>query len=324
MLLSRYLMRQLLWPTLLLTLLFCVLVWGLQALRLGHHLVGSGIGFIGILELFALSLPGLLVFTLPLGLACALALTLVRLSPELKAMRTAGASPARLASSPLALILGVTLLVVAIASMAERPSTLALHQRLTRAAARGLLLKAEPGRFHTFGELTLLFEHGERRGDSLHVEQLFIARGDDLLLARRGTLRVVDSPPSVQLQLHDGELHLSPLGKPYQRLRFTRWSQRLDTPSEGAAHFSFVRTSGSTTQRALRFGLATLALGLMTLTCSLLLSPPRSGWVVVIAITSHEIALWTLPMILAWPGSAPVVSGIAALMALWLLRRFGS
>lgn len=323
MLLSRYLLRQLIWPTLLSTLLICVMIWGLQALRLGHHLVGSGLGAAGVLELFALSLPTLSIFSLPLGLASGVLLTLTRLAGELDAMAAAGASPARLARAPLTLVLGATLLVAGLAATIEGPSAAALHGRLTRAAARGLLGKAEPGRFHTLGELTLLFERGETRHDGLHVEELFIARGNDLLLAQRGTLRVLNDPPRVELLLRDGELHLAPTGKPYQRLRFSRWSQRLDVPREGDAHFSFVRAASATPTRAASSGLATLALGLLALACGLLLRPPRSVWVALGVVFGHEVVRWTLPLALPWPPSALLFSGLTSLVALTLLWRSG-
>jgi len=144
-------------------LLLAGLIWILQVMRLGHHLMvtadSDSVRLLGRLLLF--SLPTLLSVALPLGLAAAVLHTLGQLAEtgELEAMRTLGLSPLQLAI-PSALITVVAACVALTAAHLEPPAMRALDRTVASAAVRSLVHGLRPGQFHQLPDDTVLFVQG--------------------------------------------------------------------------------------------------------------------------------------------------------------------
>jgi hypothetical protein len=318
--LGRYLLRQALPTTLLALALVCVLVFGLQALRLGHHLVGSGGGLALLGLVFLHSLPSLLVFALPLALAAGVLLSAARLRGELEAMQTLGASALRLAPWLIALSLLAASVAGALASVAE-PAALERLQRLVRReATRALVAGLWPGVFRRVGDLTIYLERRRpaRAGETLRGDGFLLARGDTIVVAQRATLRLpARSASRLTLTLHEGELHREGKGG-LQRLRFGKLERTLELSSALARHFTFLSQRGARARAsAPTRALATLAAGLLALAFALL-GAGRRRWLLVGlgAVLTSQLLAATLDSAtpIAW-----AAQGLAVLLGLALL-----
>ena len=93
--LTRYLLGRMAGPLAAALALLCGLIFALQVLRLGHHILGGGLGAGFGLRLLLYSLPSLAVFCLPLALAAAVLFVMGRMAAagELEGMALAGRSP---------------------------------------------------------------------------------------------------------------------------------------------------------------------------------------------------------------------------------------
>jgi hypothetical protein len=209
---SRHLLGQLLGVTLLGALLLAALVFLLQALRLGHHLAGSGAGLSLLGRALLLSGPSLLGFALPLAAGGAVLLVFARLADtrQLLALRAAGASPLQLAAPVLELLLLVGALVLLLGRTVEPAALGRLQGLLAREASVALLGGLQPGRFQALSPELSLFAEERQPGPApgeIRVRGLFLSRQspDQQLLAAEARLR---SGPqaSLEVELHRGEL----------------------------------------------------------------------------------------------------------------------
>lgn len=264
----RYLLLRALGPTLVALLLLMGLVFMLQVMRLGHHVLGAGlgVGFLGRLLLF--SLPTLLVFALPLALASGLADALGRLGQtnQLLALRLAGASPLQLAGGGVGLSLLAALALLVTAQL--EPAALSqLSRALRQGASRVLLWGPRPGSFMTLTPGTTLYV--QRRlpapASQARFEGFLLARDGQgsVVLAARATLRLQKDGRTMLLQLEQGELQEKNRSGGLRRVRFSslRWS--LDLEPMLRRHLGFLTQLGARPERALLAPLSCLALGLL-------------------------------------------------------------
>lgn len=318
-LIFRYLLGRLVWPLLLTLALLCGLLFGMQAMRLGHHLLGQGMGGGALLMLLLLSLPTLLVFVAPFALPCALLLTLGALEQrgELDAMRLAGASGTRLAAPAGVLILALAGLTGVTAWTVEPAAVAGLRALAMRDAVRVMLLQAPAGQFRQVGEDTTL--HVARRLSAPSGQGafsgFFMSRdsGREILLARRALVRVAGQG-GVSLELHDGEIHQRVVGEGgpgsgLRKIRFGRLTMGLELGAALDRHLGFLATLSADPARAIHA--ASLCAGLGCL--ALLIALGRGGRLRKAAlglagVLAYQALLWGLAMV--WTGVA-----VSALLA---------
>jgi len=252
--------------------LLCGLLFGLQAMRLGHHLLGQGMGGGSMLILLGLSLPTLLVFVAPFALFGAMLFALGALEQrgELAALRLAGASGARVAA-PAALLILVTGAVTGVAAAALEPAAVAgLRALAARDAVRVILLEAPAGQFRQLGQDTTL--HVARRLPSIpgqaRFHGFFLSRGGgrEILLAKTATARRAGQG-GVALELADGEIHqqLGPGQGGLRRIRFASLTTGLDLGGALDRHLGFLSTMVAEPARAGRAAAGCLGLGALAL-----------------------------------------------------------
>jgi hypothetical protein len=331
--LTRYLLVRMLGPLAAATLLFCGLIWTLQALRLGHHVLGAGLGAGLLLELLVLSLPALLTFALPLAVAFAVLYTLLRLeeSNELLAMRSFGASPLQLALPSGLLSLGALVLTGLIAAHLEAPTLLRLEQTLTRGAAQALVRGPRPRRFHRLVGHTLYVEE-LRPGDPAdprrriqYVNLLLAQQQPPSVLLARSAWVWIEGPSVAVLQLEDAELQmLNPRGG-LRRIRFGRLEKRIDLGRALRSHLGFLASLAmkARTHRALTAPAACLALGLLATAIGL--SGGRRLRLAALglgAVAAFQLGSWSLDLLWPGPWGGLVLSlGVVAGSVGWLTRR---
>ncbi|MCK5796515.1 MAG: LptF/LptG family permease [Deltaproteobacteria bacterium] len=322
--LSRYLLRQVLAPAILALGLLCALVFGLQALRLGHHLVGSGGGIALFGLVFLHSLPTLLVFGLPWALAAGVLLTASRLATELEGMRSLGASPARLASGLIGLAVVTAGLTFALSAYAEAQSLRSLHELLRAEASRALIAQIKPGIFARLGDVTIYVEHREppQADEALRGSGFFLARGQSVLVAQHATLRVLPGP-RLALTLRQGELqrrsgmshddtrrsHDATRRETHRddnavldRIHFAKLDEELDLAKTLERHFAFItRRAKHAHAAALGNAASLLAVGLLTIALAMIFGGRRRALIVAtMLVVAHEAIAALLD-----PGSAP-------------------
>ncbi len=110
---TRYILRQLAAPMLIVTATLTGVVWLTQGLRFIDLIVSSGLSVWGFLSLTLLLLPTALAYILPIALFCAILFTYHRLNAdrELVVMRSAGLSP-RALTAPALLLAGIVTVVL--------------------------------------------------------------------------------------------------------------------------------------------------------------------------------------------------------------------
>lgn len=327
--LTRYLLLRMLGPLAAASLLFCGLIWTLQALRLGHHVLGAGLGAGLLLELLVLSLPALLTFSLPLAVAFAVLYTLLRLgeSNELLAMRSFGASPLQLALPGGMLSLAALVLTWLVAAHLEAPTLLKLEQTLTRGAAQALVMGPRPRQFHRLEDHTLYVE--ELRPDPADPQRriqyvnLLLAQQEPpaVLLARSARVWIEGHSIAV-LQLEDAELQMLNQHGGLRRVRFGRLKKRIDLGRALRSHLGFLASLAARRHRALTAPAACLALGLLVTVIGLSGGRRlRLAGLGLAAVASFQLGSWGLTQL--WPGpwgglalSLLVVAGCVG----WLTR----
>jgi hypothetical protein len=321
-------------------LLFAGLIWMLQLLRLGHHVLGSGLG-LGLLgQLLLYSLPTLLVIALPLALAAAILFTLGRLEEggELLALRSAGLSPLQLGLPPGILSLLAALLAGCLTTSVETPALLHLHRSLGQGAIQALVHGARPGRFQLLQDGTTLYmEHGAQASPAgARLTGLLLAQGEPpkVLVAHRATLGwnagpdprepECDRPGRVNLQLTRGEVQMLTEGDRLRRVRFDHMEQTLDLGGALSPHFAFLlRRAATASSRSLTAPAACLSLGLLATVIGLGLS--RRLWMAVVGLTgvaTMQLGWWSVEAL--YPGSrgALLLSGAVILGSLTALTRW--
>jgi len=279
-LLTRYLLARLAGPLPVALLLICALIWLLQALRLGHHLVGAGLGPAEVGRTLLYSLPALLVFALPLALAAAILHGTGRLAEtnELSTLRARGASPLQLCLPAVFLALACAAVAALLALFVEAPALGRLRQGLLSGAARALVLAPEARRFHRIGKEATLYvdrarspQDGRGRFGGLLLA-LEPARSDRspareaapvVLLAREASVSLTRGGQVAKLVLKQGELQLLDAQGRLHRARFDRLEHRLELTRALGPHFAFLTALQRDRWRALTAPAACLALGLL-------------------------------------------------------------
>ena len=283
------------------------LIWILQALRLGHHLIGAGPRALG--QIILLSLPFLLTFAFPLALAAALLLVFSRLrgGGELLALQAAGAAPLQIAAPALLLCVAGALSVFILAEVVQPRALPHLSRLLSRSGTQTALQKAEPGRFHRLLDSTTLFISERRRGAAGGTKASGVLLAQErpplLLVARRAQIRP-RGDLSLRLELQQGELHRQRASgqlRGLQRLRFERMGLTLNLGAALRRHLGFIESLSG--QRSPLTGpLSCLALGLLVSVIGL---GRGSRWAVaargLTAVAAFQFALWGVQVV--WPGA---------------------
>jgi len=277
-LLTRYLLARLASPLPVALLLICALLWLLQALRLGHHLVNAGLGPVDVGRTLLYSLPALVVFALPLALAAAILHGTGRLAEanELTTLRARGASPLQLCLPAVFLALACAAVAALLALFVEAPALGRLRQGLLSGAARALVLAPEARRFHRIGGGATLFvdrvqppRQGQGRFFGLLLALDRSPGAPAVLLARRASVHLDPGQQVARLALEQGELQLLDAQGRLHRARFDLLEHRLDLGQALGPHFAFLGALQRDRWRALTAPAACLALGLLSVAIGL-------------------------------------------------------
>ncbi len=329
---TRYLLLRILPPVLVALLLMCGLVFLLQIMRLGHHVVGAGLGpgFVGRLALY--SLPTLLVFALPLALASGLVYALGRLAEtnQLLALRLAGASPLGCASAGVMLSTAAALATLALAVYAEPAALANLGLLLRQGAAHVLIHGPRPGRFLPLTEGTTLYvEHklpDQQGAARFSGFMLSSQQGRRVVFARQASMSLARGQ-AVVLRLRDGEIQQKKKDGGLRRVRFTSLRFSLDLSPALRRHLGFLTRLAARHDRLITAPLACLALGLLI--CAMALGgrgrSNRAGlrlaaWGI-LAVGLYHAGLWGLEVV--WPGplgAAVLSSAVVVGSVLRLIR----
>jgi lipopolysaccharide export LptBFGC system permease protein LptF len=320
-LLSRYLLGQLLGPLAVALLLLVGVIWLLQALRLGHHLLGAGLDVGLLARVLLYSLPTLALFALPFALAAAVLFGLGRLaeSHQLLALRLAGAAPRQIAGPCALLCLGAALGAVAVAAL-EPPALQRLQRSLAEGATRTLVRGAPLRRFHSLGPATTLYVEERDADGQLHNLLLAERGGERVLLARSASVELDRSRPAATLSLHEGEVQTRNERGGLRRIQFQTLRLQLDLGPAIGPHLAFVGQRMTARAGRLLAPLSCLALGLLATALALRVQQRlRLALVGLLAATAFQLALWGVGVV--WPGALGaglVAGGVAVASLVWL------
>jgi len=330
--LSRYIFIRTSGPLLVILTLLCGTIFALQAIRLGHHVMGAGISGWVVLRMLLYSLPTLLVFSLPLALAAAILFALGRLaeSGQILAMRTAGISCLGLARPLAWLVLISALLCWLLVARLEPASMRSLYTLLGRTAARVLVLGAAPGRFHRLVDGATLYVQQRLQGEGRFAGLLLAAAApgqralNSVLLAREAQVRQVGDL-SVLLDLHHGELQQRHPDEGLRRVQFGRLQYTMDLKPALERHLGFLaRRAAMGGQHPQEAALACLALGLLAAAIGLGGGGRgRQALLGLLGVAAYQAAAWGIGLMESGPlGSVLLAGGVAsgALLSLTLRR----
>jgi lipopolysaccharide export system permease protein len=253
--LDRYLLRETAVPFVYSVAFSVLLVFLFQAQRLIGAAIGLGMTLADAGVIFTAALPPFLVLAVPIAYLLSVLVGLGRLATdrELVALRSAGASPLRIARAPLVLGLFVSLLAVPIAHLGEPIGLRVLYERLVDVGLRNVSQAIRPGIFNEdFAGIALYASKKDPRGG---IEDVLLFDERDrtqpvLILAERGSLRPRDDK-SVVIDLSHGEIHLGrgEATDRYERVRFDRASLGLDAEREVFERTRFVSDISKMTSR---------------------------------------------------------------------------
>jgi len=242
--LSRYLLRQLLLPTLLGLLLFTFVMLMNELFFVAQKAVAHGLGWSTSTRLILYELPRLVIMTIPMGTLLGTLVAVGRLSAdhEWVAMQGAGLGPYALLRPVFVhgLLAGLVALMVYMivfpeASFASR----SLQKEILFRANLGSDLR--PRVFYTETDLpgTVLYVDEIRPGTQGQLEDVVIHRSeavsgfDELILAREGDIYPSpDGSGSLEMDLRDGVLHAyrSSVPETYRVFRFGSYHVRIEPP----------------------------------------------------------------------------------------------
>lgn len=315
---TRYLLLRALWPTLVALLLLCGLIFLLQIMRLGHHVVGGGLGALFVCRLALYSLPTLVVFALPLALAAGLLHALGRLADtnQLLALRLAGIPPSRLAVAGVMLSAGAALITLALNAHVEPAALARLSHLLRQGVAHVLIHGPRPGRFLPLVEGTTLYVERRLpdRDGAASFSGFMLARdkGKFVILAREASMRLARYETqhgalqeTVVLLLRDGELQEKKKGG-LRRVRFRSLRFALDLEPALRRHLGFLAQLAARQDRIVAAPLACLALGLLISALGLgrlgqgRMAGLRLAAGGLLAVGLYQAGLWGVEMV--WPG----------------------
>lgn len=244
--LSLYVMRE--------TLIYCALAFGVltlvlltqNLLRRLDELFLVGMTLADLRVVVACVFPVALSYSIPLAFLVGILLSVRRLGAdgELIGMRSAGIGPTAFLMPHLLLGLLSAGLSAWLLSSVEHESRRELVQLFKTVAARGAII--EPGKFRRIGTHMVFVEERERDG-SLGGVMIYDESQRTRpfhIFANRGRLRFDSAVAEIELELHDGDLHLRPVGDEpdrYQRMRFDTFLYRMDVRHILGAEYGPVR-----------------------------------------------------------------------------------
>ncbi len=204
---SRYVLRQTLAMTALVTVAFAVAVWLVQSLRLIDLIVNRGLSVRLFLELALLILPRLVEVVLPIAVFVAVLFVFNKLTAEseIVVMRAAGVSQAGLATPAIAAgaltmaaLLVLSLVIVPASNRAFRDLQFQIRNRI-------VTVLVQDGVFNTISERLMIYDMG--RNEAGDLLSLVIYDGRDpsrpvIVFAERGAF--VDTPEGPRLVMVNG------------------------------------------------------------------------------------------------------------------------
>jgi lipopolysaccharide export system permease protein len=237
--LDRYILRQVLLPFLTAVLVVVLLVFLFQARRLASAALGLGLTLEDAAVIFGAALPPFLVLAVPIAYLLSVLVGLGRLAQDLEvvALLAAGASPLRIARTPLLLGVLVSLLGLPLAHWAEPRGLQALQRRLVDVGLRNLTGAVRPGTFNEDFSGNAVYARARDAAGDLFDVLLFDERDRArpvLVTAARGRFEVARG--GVEFELSQGELHMAqgPTARDdqYDRLGFEGLRIGLDAQDE--------------------------------------------------------------------------------------------
>jgi lipopolysaccharide export system permease protein len=204
--LNRYILRQLIWVTVFITLALTLAVWLSQSLRFMDYIVNRGLPVSDFLALMSLMLPRFFGVVLPIAGFVAVLFVYNKLAneSELAVMRAAGLSQWQIAKPGVILAIGLTLVVYAV-SLYFLPASYREFKDLQfkmRSEYSAVLL--QEGVFNTLGEDITVYVRNRTEAGDLQGIMVHDAREDPpvTLLAERGA--IVESETGPRVLLVDG------------------------------------------------------------------------------------------------------------------------
>ena len=318
--LSRYVIRSCLAPVTLCLALLCVVVFALQFLRLGHHLLSAETPPLALLKLFVYALPTLLTFALPLATMGGTLLALCRLGDDgqWRGLQTVGYGRQNLLNATLLVGLGAAGVTAFVATI-EPPALQRLHALVVGQATRGMLARLRPLEMTVLGQAEIYAEKISREGSTTRLVQTFISLDRDALVSAKA----VDVQPRAgrfELTFRAGEIQLAK----HVRLSFGQLQLSIDPRQRVAAHFSFLARRARRGPSTSFSCSACLNLALLAWVAAVF----GSRWRVVAALCGTAAYYATMAGLAAWwpgaggPAAATVaLASVATIAALAAVRR---
>ena len=204
--LDRYILRQLIWVTVFITLALTLAVWLSQSLRFMDLIVNRGLPVSDFLTLMSLMLPRFFGVVLPIATFVAILFVYNKLSndSELAVTRAAGLSQWQIAKPGVILAIGLTVVVYSV-SLYFLPASYREFKDLQykmRSEYSAVLLQA--GVFNTLGEDITVYVRNRTEAGDLQGIMVHDAREEPpvTLLAERGA--IVESEAGPRVLLVDG------------------------------------------------------------------------------------------------------------------------
>ena len=204
--LTKYILRQLVWVTVFITLALTMAVWLSQSLRFMDYIVNRGLPVSDFLALMSLMLPRFFGVVLPIATFVAILFVYNKLAneSELAVMRAAGLSQWQIAKPGVILAIGLTVVVYAV-SLYFLPASYREFKDLQfkmRSEYSAVLL--QEGVFNTLGEDITVYVRNRTEAGDLQGIMVHDAREDPpvTLLAERGA--IVESETGPRVLLVDG------------------------------------------------------------------------------------------------------------------------
>jgi lipopolysaccharide export system permease protein len=208
--LNRYILRQLIWVTVFITLALTMAVWLSQSLRFMDYIVNRGLAISDFLALMSLMLPRFFGVVLPIATFVAILFVYNKLAneSELAVMRAAGLSQWQIAKPGVMLAVGLTVVVYAV-SLYFLPASYREFKDLQfqmRSEYSAVLL--QEGVFNTVGENITVYVRNRTEAGDLQGIMVHDAREEPpvTLIAERGA--IVESEEGPRVLLIDGSRQL--------------------------------------------------------------------------------------------------------------------
>jgi lipopolysaccharide export system permease protein len=250
---DRYLLREIALPFVVAVALVVTSVFLLQARRLATAALGFGLQLEDAAIIFVSALPPFLIMAIPIAYLLSVLVGFGRLSGdnELVALRSAGASPFRIARVPLLLGLVIFLATIPIAVIGEPYGLRLLHTRLIEVGMRNLTGAIRPGVFNEDFRGSAVYASSREPDGNLTGVLLYDERDEKhavLITARSGSFSSTKDS-GIRFELADGEMHLgqtSTIAR-YERVRFDSARLGLDAAKELSRRTQWVSIVGRMT-----------------------------------------------------------------------------